>query len=245
MVTGIEIGPGYCVLVRARLRDNDVEVTAARVLEGPDWAEDGALQVAQLRDLRRELHLPKRAAVVAWNEVRKASEFSAETVITAAGFDLRQVLSPTDALGLLASADPRATDAATAWLSINDHGAAIAVVHGREIVHAREFPWRIQASEQRVQAHLLRRYLYVAQLTPEVRRAIDIVRQERGVEIDRAITCGTVPDLRSLTMPLIRELDIEFETLDSMEGLRSPAAVASFHAFTPSAPARDSGSPAR
>jgi hypothetical protein len=33
------------------------------------------------------------------------------------------------------------------------------------------------------------------------------------------VTCGDLPDLRSLTMPLIEELDIEVATLDTLEGV--------------------------
>jgi hypothetical protein len=38
------------------------------------------------------------------------------------------------------------------------------------------------------------------------------------VTVDGVVTCGDLPELRSLTMPLTEELDIEVETLDSLEG---------------------------
>ena len=40
-----------------------------------------------------------------------------------------------------------------------------------------------------------------------------------GTPVDAVVTCGNLPELRSLTMPLIEELDVEVETLDSLEGL--------------------------
>jgi len=225
-VTGVELGPDYCVLVKARRRDTAIEVTALRLFDPADWSDDPALQALRLNDARRELRLPRRATVVAWDQAPSTSHDSVETTLTAAGFTVETVLSPVDALALVAwSRSSRYTDAAVAWLSIDHHGAAIAVVRNTDILYSREFSWRIQASEQRVQAHLLRRYLYVAQLTPELRRAIQIVQQQFGTTIQSAVACGNVPDLRTLTMPLIRELDIEIETLDSMDGFQASGPV--------------------
>jgi len=66
----------------------------------------------------------------------------------------------------------------------------------------------------------------VAQLVPELRHAMDTIEKRHGTGIAVAITSGNVPDLRSLTMPLIQELDIEFETLDSVAGLKASGRVA-------------------
>ena len=65
----------------------------------------------------------------------------------------------------------------------------------------------------------------MAYLAPEVRRALAAARQ-KGTTVDGIVTCGNLPDLRSLTMPLIEELDIEVETLDSLEGLVVKPALA-------------------
>jgi hypothetical protein len=47
---------------------------------------------------------------------------------------------------------------------------------------------------------------------------MNVIRSGHGVTVDAVVTCGDLPDLRSLTMPLTEELDIEVETLDSLEG---------------------------
>jgi hypothetical protein len=52
--------------------------------------------------------------------------------------------------------------------------------------------------------------------------------------LEAVVTCGNVPDLRSLTMPLIGELDIEFETLDSVDGYIASGQVAAVLAQTAS-----------
>ena len=221
-ITGIELGPDYCVLLRARQRGSAIEIGALRIIEPDEWPEDPAEQAAVLDDARRQLGLPRRATVVAWDRATFGAR-SLDAMLRQAGFAVDSVISPADALALLAwsrSTHGAAHPGATAWLSINRQGAAMAVVDGLEVLHAHEFPWRIRASEQRVQANLLRRYLYVAQLVPEIRRAATIVRDSAGRTIDLAVTCGNIPDLRSFTMPLIQELDIEFETLDSLEGLQ-------------------------
>ncbi len=226
-VTGVELGPDYCVLVRARRSASAIEVTAIRIFDHLEWSTDLAVQAGQLREARRELSLPRRAVVVAWNGGRPSSAPSPETLLDAAGFRVERVLSPADALALLARSVRPAAAGTTAWVSINHHGAAMAVLRDDAVLYSREFGWRIQAPEQRVQAHLLRRYLYAAQLTPELRRAREAVQRQHGVAIDGAVTCGNVPDLRSLTMPLIDELDIEFETLDSADGYSASGRVAS------------------
>jgi hypothetical protein len=136
-----------------------------------------------------------------------------------AGFRILSAISPPEALARLARQRPREVGRrGAAWLSLNRHAVAIAIVDGGELVFSRVFDWNYHAA-QTVREELLQRYLLVAHLAPELRRGIDVVRLERGVNVDAIVTCGDLPDLRSLTMPLIEELDIEVETLDSLDGL--------------------------
>jgi hypothetical protein len=218
-ITGIEIGPDYCVLLRARHRASRVEVSSVRIVEAPEWPAEPALRSRLLQRLRQELDLPRRATVVAWQrEAFTAS--TGEAMLRQAGFVPNRILTPCEALALVAWSrrqivDPRPS----AWLSINRHGAAIAVVRELDVLYSTEFDWRIRAAEQRVQAGVLRRYLYVAQLVPEVRRAAAAVRESHREDLAFAVACGNIAELRSFTMPLIDQLDLEFETLDSLDGL--------------------------
>jgi hypothetical protein len=219
MFTGIELGPDYCVLVCARRRGSSIEVTSFRLFEPGEWTTDLPSRTALLQDARRELGLPRRATVVAW-DLAAFGTSSSEEMLRRAGFEVDDVLSASEALTLLSSTRLLVPpDGPIAWLSITGHGCALAVVRDHDLVYAHEFAWKIRASEQRAQAHLLRRYLYVAQLVPQVRRAMDVVREQQGATVETAVACGNIPDLRSFTMPLIEQLDIEFETLDSLEGL--------------------------
>jgi hypothetical protein len=225
-VTGVEIGPDYCVLVRARRRESATEITAIRIFDSLEWPTDLAVQAGQLRDARRELSLPRKAAVVVWDAGSGQRSASPEALLGAAGFTVDRILSPVDALGIMSRSRANAAgEGATAWISLNHHGVAISVVRDGNVLESREFAWRIKASEQRVQANVLRRYLYVAQLVPEMKRIKESIEKRYGTSIDVAITSGNVPDLRSLTMPLIDALDIEFETLDSPSGLKASGPV--------------------
>jgi len=225
-ITGIELGPDYCVLVRARGRGASVEVTAVRVFEADEWPAGLPARMGVLERVRRELKLPRHAMVVAWDLAGFGLD-SSEALLRGAGFTVDRVLTPTDALALLAWTRPHADPhEPIAWLSINRHGAGIAVVRDHDLLYGREFAWRITAPDQRAQAHLLRRYLYVAQLVPEIRKATNIVREQQQLAVATAVACGNIPDLRSFTMPLIEQLDIEFETLDSLEGFQVPGEMA-------------------
>ena len=61
-VTGVELGPDYCVLLRGRRSGSAIEVTAIRIFDHLEWSTELAVQAGQLRDARRELSLPRRDA---------------------------------------------------------------------------------------------------------------------------------------------------------------------------------------
>ena len=48
----------------------------------------------------------------------------------------------------------------------------------------------------------------------ELRPAFEDVRRVTGLSVDRVQVCGDLPNLRTVAMPLIEELDIEVDTLD-------------------------------
>ncbi len=137
------------------------------------------------------------------------------------GFRVESIVTPPQALALLAASRPRSGNGAVAWLALNIQAAAIAIVHDGELLFARTFEWSYSALNTSGKAQLLQRYSLVAQLAPEVRRGIAAVLANRGLTVEQAVTCGDLPELRSLTMPLIEELDLEVETLDSTDGLRA------------------------
>ena len=118
------------------------------------------------------------------------------------------------------------TGTAVAALSLNNHGAAIAIVAGAEVICSRVFEWPLGTPFGGERSALLDRYLLVSQLAPQLQHVIDLVRPVNGVTVTSVLVSGNLPDLRSLAMLLIEEMDIEVETLDSAELLEPGAADA-------------------
>jgi hypothetical protein len=156
--------------------------------------------------------------------------------VLAAGFHADAILTPPQALAALAAGRRPGASGAAAWLAVNVHGAAIAIVRGHELLFARTLEWSYNPVIAGSRAQLLQRYSLVAQLAPEIRHGIAAVMSTHGEPVGTVITCGDLPELRSLTMPLIEELDLEVETLDSAEGLKA-VGKAKMERFTESAPA--------
>ena len=221
--TGIELGPATCVLVSAHPGASGAEVGAAQAIQRS--ADSTALSAA-LRAARQAGHLPRRARVVSWalgapsspdDPVRQPMVQPFEE----AGFRVEALLTPAEALARLAVGRQRSNDGPVAWLSLNVHGAAIAIVEGATILFSKTLTWKYDHQARTVREQLLQRYTLVSHIGPELKRGIESVRANHGKRVDTVVTCGDLPDLRSLTMPLIEELDLEVETLDSPEGLRA------------------------
>lgn len=237
--TGIEIGPDACVLVALRpRRGGPAEVRAFHAIERSEWPPTGSALVAALTALRRSRRLPRRARVVSWRApdgtgLHDPAADAAVRPLAAAGFRVEAILSPPEALARLAASRPR--EGAVVWLALNVHGAAIAIVRGESLLFSRTFSWTYVTDLAGTRAQLLQRYSLVSQLAPEIRRGLASVRLEYDAAVSTVITCGDLPELRSLTMPLIEELDLEVETLDSTEGLKA-VGRARMERFAESAP---------
>src|SRR6266545_4328562 len=241
--TGIELGPDTCVLAGVRTsRSGGAEIVALHTIEPAEWPAHDVALAEMLRGVRRSKRFPKRACVVAWGLPEDAAKDTisraAMRPLVDAGFRVDRVLTPPQALAILAGtrAKPGVQTNGVVWLALNMHGAAIAIVRGTELLFGRTFQWAYNPHLLDGKAQLLQRYSLISHLAPEVRRGIAAVRASHGIQVDAAVTCGDLPELRSLTMPLIEELDLEVETLDSMEGLR-PVGKARFERLAEAAPA--------
>jgi hypothetical protein len=219
-VTGIELGPNYCVLVRGGRLGPHRTVSAASAIPPSAWPEDQGALVERLREAKRSNDLSSRARVVAWGDEGALSP------LTDAGFEIASVLSPAQALARVVRSRLVGAPAGTAVaaLSLNSHGAAIAIVAGTEVLHSRVFAWSLGTPFSGTRSELLDRYLLVSQIAPQLQHDIDLVRPVHGAKVTSVVACGNLPNLRSLTMLLIEELDLEVETLDSAE-LLDPGVV--------------------
>jgi hypothetical protein len=224
-VSAIELGVDSCVIARVSVDDGTVQVSRVHGLRADEAFLPDSSRAEYLSRVRRENGFPRHARVVAWGlpDGVSANDPAAKLALAPllqAGFILDAVTSPTDALALLARQRPRpAGRSGAAWLALNKHAAAIAIVDGGELLFSRVFDWNYQPGAN-LREELLQRYSLVAHLAPELRHGFDVIRAEHGATVDAIITCGDLPDLRSLTMPLIEELDMEVETLDSLDGLQ-------------------------
>lgn len=239
--TGIELCPDSCLLAGIRpLRGGGAEISGLRKLDGPYWPTRDQLVIQSLRTLRRDLRLPSRAFVVAWefDEGAGGRLHPSDVLksIEAAGFRIAAVLTPPEALQRLARATQSSPPHAVAWLALNKCGAAIAVVRGSDLLYSRSFPWPYREDLKTATAQALQRYSLVAHVAPEINHGLEVVAAEHGISVQSIVTCGDLPELRSLTMPLMEELDLEVETLDSTDGLRV-SRNAAVPGFVESAPA--------
>ena len=227
-VTAIELAGDACLLADVSAHHGGVRVHNTDLFDRTVLA--GEAFPAALKQLRTARKFPARARVVLW-EMPAGSRLSDPVLrahlqpIKAAGFRIERVVDPCQALTELAKRRPSAGDATIAWLAIDRSAVAIVVARGGQSLYSRLFTWDSSLGAVGSQARLLQRYSLVAHLAPEIRRAIASATTSHDARVDAIVTCGNLPDLRSLTMPLIEELDVEVETLDSLDGFEAPAAI--------------------
>ena len=228
-ITAVELGPDSCALARTSVRRGEVHLSAAEILDPAAFPGVDSFTLA-LRQTRRALGLPRRCRAVIWGLPEGANRKDAGVIpliqpLTDAGFKIDRVVSPCNALAALARLKRPLGEGSTCWIAINCGGVAIVVVRPGTQLYAHSFVWDSNIGAVGSQARLLQRYSLVSYLSPEVKRAMAEARKQ-GAPVEAIVTCGNLPDLRSLTMPLIEELDVEVETLDSLDGLVVTPAVA-------------------
>ena len=135
--------------------------------------------------------------------------------VTAAGFSIGGVLLPSMALVSLARLVPAGSPRdAVAYLSLGADASALVIVRNGVPLFARELPWGYQGH-----ARLPDREALATRLASELRRSFLFFKQTFRSGVELLVTCGDYRELRSLTAPLIKSLDIDIETLDSPAGI--------------------------
>ena len=168
-ITGIELGPNCCVLVRGGRLGAHRTVAAAASIAPVGWPADRHMLVERLRTARREHDLPARARVVNWGNEHHLAP------LVEAGFEIGTVLTPAQALGRVVHARQvgAAAGTAVAALSLNTHGGVVAIVAGTGVVHSRTFEWSLGTPFTGARSELLDRYLVVSQIAPQLKHVID------------------------------------------------------------------------
>lgn len=206
-MTGIELTPDSCVIVDVSRRSKLPRLSAFHVVDPADWPPENLAQI------RRQRPFSAHAHIVQWD-----NDPAGLAAFVDAGFVIDAVITPEEALAVVARERNRPQlPGGTAWIALSRHGAALVILSGADVLYSRRIAWRYK-KHSRLNDQLLQRYLLVSHLAPELQHGIDVVRAEHGIAVDSAVTCGDLPDLRSLTMCLIEEVDLEVETLDSLDG---------------------------
>lgn len=109
-------------------------------------------------------------------------------------------------------------DAVTAVLSVNGRATAITVLRGAVVLFARELPWGHETERAEAATNTLDAASFTARVGSELKRSLVYLKQNQQVDVSHVLVCGDMPDLRLLTGPLMHELNVEVETLDSLEG---------------------------
>lgn len=212
---GVELSPTRCTLVLLARRADTLRVKTLSSLEiGSDEPERLA---GELRRLRTELGLPRRARVAVWAAADLVPTPDGDyrdrvEALHLAGVSVESAVSPPEALAAVAASLGPPTTAAIAYLAVNPDGAALAVVRDGELLLGQELEsGPIEDPRTRDRRALARRL--GAHITRALRDA------SAGLEVERLVLCGALPNLRSLTLPLTEVLARPVETLDTLEGI--------------------------
>ena len=201
------------------------------------WSQPAAL-TPRLREWLTARKRRRGAWVTVWGVSRAttgAPSTSEVAFVGASAADLRPRLQPlvdaglviegvsTPALALCSVARLRRDQipgVPIALLAIGATRMGLVISSAGVPLFAREIPWGYQEPSARTPS----REEFTAKLAAELRRSFLFFKQIQHTAVAQCLVCGDYPQLRSLTAPLIMSLDLDIETLDSLEGF-DPASL--------------------
>lgn len=132
-----------------------------------------------------------------------------------AGFIVEATVTPALAHAMIVRQRRASTPGAvTTVLSVNAHATAMTVVRGGVVLFARELTWGYETERLDDSRTVPAGAAFAARVASELRRSLVYLRQSHKVDVGRILVCGDVPDMRTLTGPLMNELTSDVETLD-------------------------------
>jgi len=195
----------------------DLEVVArreAKVMAGPGASAQVAdgIVIGELREAgRRE---------VGYVSVQPDEMRARLQLLVDAGFVIERAVTPAVAHAMLVRQRWASfPDAVTAVLSVNGRATALTIMRGSVILFARELPWGHETDRAEAAGTSLDASRFAATLASELRRSFVYLQQNSKVDVTHLLVCGDVPDMRSLTGPLMSELGVDVETLDALDGI--------------------------
>jgi len=148
--------------------------------------------------------------------------------VAEAGVRIEAVATPPAALCALARLRRQAVPGMpVALLAIGAETTALAIVRDGLLLFAREMSWGHRGTNARE----FDRPRFTEKLSSELRRSLLFFKQTTRSEATELVMCGDAPDLRSLTAPLMADLKLHVETLDTLEGIMADALPEPAEAF--------------
>ena len=137
--------------------------------------------------------------------------------ITDAGFVVEGVTTPCGALWSHARLRRSLPGEVHAHVAIGVTSSSVAIFSGGSFLYGRDlgFGFCVPQSSGLV---ALERDELAARLAQELRWSFLYLRQYWEQDVSQVVLCGDMPELRSLTGPLIESLNLEVETMDTLEG---------------------------
>jgi Tfp pilus assembly PilM family ATPase len=139
--------------------------------------------------------------------------------IVEAGFIVEGVTTPCGALWSQARLRrPSLPGEVHAHVALGVSQSALGIFADGALLYARDLDWGYAApSIGTPVAH--DRELLADRLSMELRRSFLYLKQYWEQDVSQVLLCGDMPEIRSLTAPLIDRLNIEVETLDTLDGI--------------------------
>ena len=139
--------------------------------------------------------------------------------LVAAGIRIRSIVTPAAALCSVARLrrGQGATAGVEAYVALEETATCIALVQDQILVAARELPWGYVHEDEPFGQRVPR-----DKIAMRLAGALVDFFSAAGVELAQVCgvcICGSLPELRTMTAPIMERLDIEIEPLDSMFGI--------------------------
>jgi hypothetical protein len=104
-----------------------------------------------------------------------------------------------------------------AHVALGSSQSALGIFADGSLLYARDLDWGYAAQSAGTSAAQDREVL-ASRLSTELRWSFLYLKQYWEQDVSQVLLCGDMPEIRSLTAPLIERLNIEVETLDTLEG---------------------------
>jgi hypothetical protein len=141
-----------------------------------------------------------------------------------AGFQVEGVTTPCGALWSQARLHRAPLpEQVHAHVALGESQSALGIFGDGSLLYARDLDWGYTAASTGTRVANDREAL-ANRLSLELRQSFLYLKQYWEQDVSQVLLCGDMPDIRSLTAPLIERLNIEVETLDTLEGI-DPASL--------------------